>query len=261
MITAAILALAALLLTLSASALWFDLICASIVLLGLWEWASLKKQSLSIFLLSSIPLVALFIYGREHPILLLLLCWLTSGVWIGLGIDLVYNNLATFHSALNSFAMGVLLMSGAWSGLVLLHAWAEAGPLLVISVLLLVWAADSFAYLVGKRFGNRKLAPTLSPGKSIEGVAGGVVGTLFIALIAGIAVLRINGEALLLWMVLGFFAAIISVVGDLYESRLKRIAGVKDSGRMLPGHGGILDRIDSMIAVLPMVAAGWSLAR
>jgi len=260
-ITAAILALSAISLILAIDDLWFDLICGGIVVLGLWEWAILKGQGILAFFVSVIPFAVLVFLGREHPALLMTLCLLSSCLWMGISVDLVINRLDSFHGAVNSYFMGMFLMSGTWSALVLIHSWTDVGPILLISVLLMVWATDISAYFVGKGFGRRKLAPELSPGKTIEGVFGGMAGSLALACITGFAMLGLDAGKLLLWIALGLIIGTVCIIGDLYESRLKRIAGVKDSGQMLPGHGGILDRIDSMIAALPVMAAGWPLLR
>ena len=129
-------------------------------------------------------------------------------------------------------------------------------PLEVLLVLVLVWIADSAAYFVGRAWGRRKLAPSISPGKSWEGAVGGVIAAAAYAIICGY------------WMnqVMSFLAAaivlaLVSIVGDLFESAAKRQAGVKDSGTLLPGHGGILDRIDSATAVLPLAALLWPVIR
>ena len=124
-------------------------------------------------------------------------------------------------------------------------------PLQVLAVLALVWIADSAAYFVGRRYGRRKLAPSISPGKTWEGAAGGLAGALAYAIICAAFVGRIAWAPLLGGAAL---LAAISIVGDLFESAAKRQAGVKDSGALLPGHGGILDRIDSATAVLPLAA-------
>jgi phosphatidate cytidylyltransferase len=125
-------------------------------------------------------------------------------------------------------------------------------PLEVLLVLVLVWIADSAAYFVGRAWGRRKLAPSISPGKSWEGAVGGVIAAAAYAIICSY------------WMnqVMSFLAAaivlaLVSIIGDLFESAAKRQAGVKDSGTLLPGHGGILDRIDSATAVLPLAALLW----
>jgi phosphatidate cytidylyltransferase len=128
-------------------------------------------------------------------------------------------------------------------------------PRWVLATLVLVWIADTGAYLAGKAFGRRKLAPRISPGKTWEGVVGGAVGTLIYAMICGVFSPDLGGRVEgVIWVpflagALALFA--LSVVGDLLESALKRQAGVKDSGRLLPGHGGVLDRIDSATATLP----------
>jgi phosphatidate cytidylyltransferase len=131
-------------------------------------------------------------------------------------------------------------------------------PLEVLLVLLLVWIADTAAYFVGRAWGRRKLAPAISPGKTWEGALGGLIGAALYAIIVGFftqrgAWLGLVATALLLGMV--------SIVGDLFESAAKRQAGVKDSGALLPGHGGILDRIDSATASLPLAALVWPIVK
>ena len=130
-------------------------------------------------------------------------------------------------------------------------ALAALPPLQVLAVLVLVWIADTAAYFVGRAFGRRKLAPAISPGKTWEGAAGGVFGALAYAIICG----GFTGGVAWLPLVAGAaLLAVLSIVGDLFESAAKRQAGVKDSGALLPGHGGILDRIDSATATLPVAA-------
>lgn len=124
---------------------------------------------------------------------------------------------------------------------------------MLLLCLALVWAADSAAYLVGRRFGRRKLCPQVSPGKTVEGLLGGLVGAALVGLIAGLA-LGLGGLRLAALVGLATACAAVSVVGDLAESLFKRRAGVKDSGDLLPGHGGVLDRIDALIAAAPLFA-------
>jgi phosphatidate cytidylyltransferase len=121
----------------------------------------------------------------------------------------------------------------------------------VLTVLVLVWIADTAAYFVGRAWGRRKLAPMISPGKTWEGAAGGIFGALAYAIILGAFT---AGGASVAWLVAAAALAAVSIVGDLFESAAKRQAGVKDSGALLPGHGGILDRIDSATATLPLAA-------
>src|SRR5207248_7652985 len=130
-------------------------------------------------------------------------------------------------------------------------ALAALPPLQVLAVLVLVWVADTGAYFFGRAWGRRKLAPSISPGKTWEGAAGGVVGALAYAIILAAFTARVAWAPVL---VAAALLAVISIVGDLFESAAKRQAGVKDSGALLPGHGGILDRIDSATAALPLAA-------
>jgi len=130
-------------------------------------------------------------------------------------------------------------------------ALAALPPLQVLAVLVLVWVADSAAYFVGRAWGRRKLAPRISPGKTWEGAWGGIAGALAYAIICG----GLAGGVAWIPLVAGAaLLAVLSIVGDLFESAAKRQAGVKDSGTLLPGHGGILDRIDSATATLPLAA-------
>ena len=159
------------------------------------------------------------------------------------------------------------LISLIQGGFIFLFAWCallwmrlEQGAAMTIALLVVVWSADTFAYLAGRRFGKRKLAPSISPGKTIEGLAGGLVGAGLVALLAAIYALDLSPAQTLIWLLASLVAALFSVVGDLFESRLKRRAGVKDSGGLLPGHGGVLDRIDGLLAAAPVFATVWRLA-
>jgi phosphatidate cytidylyltransferase len=132
------------------------------------------------------------------------------------------------------------------------------GPLEVLLVLLLVWIADTAAYFVGRAWGRRKLAPAISPGKTWEGAIGGAVGVLVYAIILGTF---IEGLSWVPYLLAAALLAVLSIVGDLFESAAKRQAAVKDSGTLLPGHGGVLDRIDSATAALPAAALLWPFVR
>lgn len=130
-------------------------------------------------------------------------------------------------------------------------AMALLEPRILLAVLVLVWVADSAAYFVGRAWGRRKLAPSISPGKTWEGALGGLGGALVWAIICR---RFFEDAAWLPYLLAAGLLAAASIVGDLFESAAKRRAGVKDSGTLLPGHGGILDRIDSATAVLPLAA-------
>jgi phosphatidate cytidylyltransferase len=130
-------------------------------------------------------------------------------------------------------------------------ALAPAEALLVLAV---VWIADTAAYLVGRRWGRHKLAPAISPGKTWEGAAGGLIGAAAYAMILSILFAGIQGTRMAVFLGAAALLVVVSILGDLFESAAKRQAGVKDSGTLLPGHGGMLDRIDSATAVLPLAA-------
>jgi phosphatidate cytidylyltransferase len=149
-------------------------------------------------------------------------------------------------------ALGFIVLLPSWLFLTRAHAVAAHGPGLVMTLLAIVWAADVGAYAFGRWLGRSKLAPLVSPGKTWEGMAGGV---LTAAAAAGIAA-RLLGYNVASFVVLGVATALISVLGDLTQSMFKRNVGLKDSGKLLPGHGGVLDRIDSLTAAAPLYAGG-----
>jgi phosphatidate cytidylyltransferase len=166
------------------------------------------------------------------------LFWLIAApLWLSRGVS------STHRAAL--IACGLLVIVPAAVALAVLPA------LQVLLVLILVWIADTAAYFVGRAWGRRKLAPSISPGKTWEGAAGGVVGAFLYAILCAGFFERVSWPVLLAAAML---LAALSIVGDLFESAAKRQAEVKDSGALLPGHGGILDRIDSATAALPVAA-------
>ena len=134
-------------------------------------------------------------------------------------------------------------------------AMAVLRPGEALLVLAVAWVADTAAYFAGKRWGRRKLAPAISPGKTWEGAAGGLIGAAAYAMILSIFVAGAQANRMAAFIGAATLLVVVSIVGDLFESAAKRQAGVKDSGALLPGHGGILDRIDSATAVLPVAAA------
>ena len=153
--------------------------------------------------------------------------------------------------------VGALALTATWVAVVQLQA---RSPALLLALMAIVWIADSAAYFAGRRFGKRKLAPAISPGKTWEGVYGGLIAVAIYALAllpfaegAGYSA-PIVAPSAIAWAALALGLAGLSVVGDLFESQLKRHRGVKDSGKLLPGHGGVLDRIDALMAALPPAA-------
>lgn len=124
-------------------------------------------------------------------------------------------------------------------------------PKILVTVLVLIWSNDTFAYLVGKNFGKTKLLPLVSPKKTVEGFFGG----MFFTIISGIILAKfyIGANILYIWIIIAIIVSVFSTLGDLIESKFKRVAGIKDSGKIMPGHGGILDRLDSIIFVIPFI--------
>lgn len=159
---------------------------------------------------------------------------------------------ATRAGTLNTGAAGLAMLLPAFLALVHLHALTPRGPAWVLLLLALVWAADIGAYFVGRGMGRHKLAPYVSPGKTREGAVGGVLATALAAALAGHFGLGLDGLALAGLVALALPVATASIVGDLAESLFKRTAGVKDAGTLFPGHGGVLDRLDSLLAAAPL---------
>jgi phosphatidate cytidylyltransferase len=140
-----------------------------------------------------------------------------------------------------------MVLLPTWAGVLVLLDLSERGPVYVLFAMLIIASADVGAYFVGRIFGRTRLAPAVSPGKTWEGLAGGLAGAVAVAALGA----HLLGLPRLAWAATGLSVAAISVVGDLVVSMFKRNAGLKDSGGLFPGHGGVLDRIDSMTAATP----------
>lgn len=167
-----------------------------------------------------------------------------------------YTFLVKSSKPLQSWAFfAPICLFATWGVLALL--WIQSGAWALISLLTIVWVADVFAYFGGRQFGRHKLAPTISPGKTREGALIGLVGVVLWMLASSqwagsYAAVVLNQWGYLGLVLAGVLLGSVSVLGDLFESLLKRCAGVKDSGRLLPGHGGVYDRVDAVVAVVPV---------
>ncbi|MFM1891616.1 MAG: hypothetical protein RLZ44_693 [Pseudomonadota bacterium] len=181
--------------------------------------------------------------------------WLANAVLLLLGRPDVQPRLARQPGLLLG---GGLLLLACWAALVSLHQGGSQGPARLLFLLVLIWVADSAAYFAGRQWGRTKLAPAISPGKTRAGLYGALVGALLCALVLQRLEL-VPGAAWPGLLALCLVSTLISVAGDLWESLLKRRRGVKDSGSLLPGHGGVLDRIDSLIAAGPVFTLGVAL--
>ena len=202
--------------------------------------------------------------GRGWPDgVLLAVCGLATLFWLAVAAPWVAKRW-TPRSKLALALAGAVVLVGGFVALIELQA---RSPWLVLAAMAIVWVADTAAYFFGRAFGRRKLAPQVSPGKTWEGVFGGFGAVLvYAALLVPFA--RAAGYdgtvgviAVAAWLAIALALASLSVLGDLYESWLKRVAGVKDSGTILPGHGGVLDRVDALLAAMPpaALAAHWFL--
>lgn len=171
-------------------------------------------------------------------------------VFIAFIFELLANGMQDF-SRISKIALGILYLTFPICLLADLAIYQEQfHPMLVLGLLFLIWINDTGAYFVGSGFGKRKLYPSISPGKSWEGSIGGAIITLIVAVFFP----KIFGEyGSTAWIILGMIAIVFGTIGDLVESMLKRNVGVKDSGNMMPGHGGVLDRFDAFIFLIPFV--------
>lgn len=236
---------------------YFAVLLGLVVLAGAWEWAGLsgytgiKPKAAGVAVTGS--LMAVIFYFRQpvaEPLLVL-----ACAVWLAVTVLLLRvrsRHPIRWPAAARWFSSAWVLVP-AWLAVTLLQ---DIAPPAALMLFLLIWAADTGAYFAGRRWGRRKLAPAISPGKTLEGVLGAVAASVLVA--AGFAgywdLDAAAGLGLMLWSV---FVILVSISGDLFESNWKRIASLKDSGGLLPGHGGVLDRIDSMTAAAPFFALGW----
>lgn len=216
------------------------------------EWCRLMENPITLqrIALCIVVIVLLAALLYQIPQVFSLICAIGALFWLFQAFNLLRNAPPKPAGVLEG--TGILLV--AWSALVWVHS---QGIPLIIAMLLLVWGADTFAYFGGKYFGKHPLAPSISPGKTIEGLLSSFIGVGVIAMLAMLWIAELQALSWRWWVVI-FATILFSVVGDLYESRLKRRAGVKDSGNLLPGHGGLFDRLDGLLAAAPVFAVlGW----
>lgn len=178
--------------------------------------------------------------------------WLVACAWLR---HFAFAAAPTSENRVLKLLAGAFVVFPAWIAIISIHDRAIHGSLWTLLALLLVWVADIGAYFSGRAFGRRKLAPQISPGKTRAGAYGAVVAGVAVAM-AGGWLLDVRGSRLLALALLAAITVGASIVGDLLESLMKRHAGVKDSGTLIPGHGGLMDRLDSVFAALPVFAAG-----
>ena len=242
---------------------YFSLVVAIILVIASLEWthiAHIKSHSvraifaLCIFLITYLP--DFYQFDLVKIIVPVSVTWLFVALWLHFDpVSKVRGYSRQPFWILFSLLVGVFYLVPAGFALIYLHHATSLGPAFILFCLLLVWTADIAAYLSGRRWGRHKLAPLISPGKTWEGVYGALAAGLVLSL-SGSYLLGYRGP-LLLWLSLcGVLTIVMSVYGDLFESVFKRAGDIKDSGHMLPGHGGVLDRIDSLLVAAPFFATG-----
>jgi phosphatidate cytidylyltransferase len=227
----------------------------AVACIGAWEWSTIAGYSLSARRLYVVLVLMTGVFLLPLPLPAIALAWQQQAqMWAIFAAAAFWLLLVTYwllkHRVPKNTVIlactGWMVLMPAWLGLVSLR---RVSPLLVLVLVATVCIADSAAYLVGKHFGRHKLAPLISPGKTWEGVLGAAAAVTLYGIILCLVF------DLGLWTLVGLWGVtVLSIVGDLFESLLKRQAGLKDSGTWLPGHGGVLDRIDGLTAALPLAA-------
>lgn len=234
------------------SGLSFALFTGLVIGIAAWEWARLSQLPPLGQLLYPAAILALLASAYHQPHLQYQALWIAA-IWWPLALILVMTHprwVSWWRCPARRAFLGLMVLLPAWCGLQILRV---DGIFWLLYVLLLTWIADIGAYFAGRAFGRRKLAPAVSPGKSWEGVYGGLLGTSLLSLSAGYYLHYAWPEMLQLWLITLLITA-ASVLGDLMESLIKREAGMKDSSQLLPGHGGFMDRIDSLTSAVPLFA-------
>lgn len=242
---------------------WMLLLAALVFLAALWEWFALAEVDDSLargaLLVLNLLLMVALVWGTggtaatlvlfKLAVVLGVLWWLLAMLW------LVHFDFASDHDTnarVFKLAAATFAVVPAWCALGLLH---NDGPAWLLLVLMTVWATDTGAYFAGRALGRRKLAPRISPNKTFEGLLGGAAAGVLVATL-GAWLIGTTPAMLPMVALVALLTVLFSVVGDLLESLLKRHVGAKDSGNLIPGHGGIMDRIDSQLAALPVFALG-----
>lgn len=254
--------------------LGFELLIALVVGLGAWEWSSMSgmtrtvsKASYTAVIVAMcvalgwyLPVDMIWFQGELNSTYYNIL--LAAAAWWALSLLMIilypkYSSIWHTSKVLRAI-FGVFTLIPTWVALVTLRTSlydvdSFYGASLIFYVLGIVWAADIGAFFVGVKFGKHKLRPNVSPGKTIEGLMGGILAS---SMIIAFASLHFNYDASRIWLhaLIGALTVGVSALGDLNESMFKRCAGLKDSGTLLPGHGGIMDRIDSLTAAFPVFA-------
>jgi len=247
----------------------FSIISALIIGMAAWEWThlagfkSLRGRSLALLAMPSIILVCFailqslssFSYNEFSYFekIRMVISWGVLAFWVlaSIAVTIYPRGKKLYQNKNVNLLIGIVVLLPAWTCAIALQA---VSPHWLIYPLVLIYVADTAAYFLGKKWGKYHFSPQLSPGKTMEGVAGAVVAGL---VVAGIGFFVLNVQvSFLSWFLLNLLTILFSIVGDLFESLFKRQQNLKDSGSLLPGHGGVLDRLDSVTAALPVFTIG-----
>ncbi len=273
-ITALVLAPLALFAILFLPVFWFEIVIAGVVGIGAYEWANMsgfiQRPQKIVFMIAAFVVCmalsfhidsnAIWYQGQLNPLYKAILGLATLWWVVSLFMIIAYPKYSKVwrDNRAIRLSFGVVTLIPTWIAVVALRTSLYDvdpyyGASLIFYVLGIVWAADIGAFFVGVKFGRHKLRPNVSPGKTLEGLLGGVATS---SAIIAFAALHYQVEPSRIWLhlVIGGITVAVSALGDLNESMFKRTAGIKDSGRILPGHGGVLDRIDSLTAAFPVFA-------
>lgn len=245
-----------------AASQWFVWILGLIIIMAAWEWsrfAGFEKPAARIacclVMFAMLLTVAKFL---PTGVIQLLIAGAASGWFVIAALIVFIQRRANEPSVPRSFSLlsGVIVLVSAWLALVQLHdEGSHMGRTLVMLLLLMIWAADIAAYFAGRQWGRTPLAERVSPKKTREGALAGIMAATLVAM--GYAILwGLQGGDIIIFLLISLMTAMISIIGDLFESLLKRSARLKDSGGLLPGHGGVMDRIDSLTAAGPVFYSG-----
>ena len=226
----------------NSNSIYFQILVIIVCFFGIYELQNMlfKKMSI-IFLLSTILLMIVTLLNFPDP---MLVSYISLCYWVLFVPLLILDKL--FFSNFKKYLLGAFLIFNIFYSTIYLHEYHQE---LLLFSLFIVWIADSTAFFVGKKFGRNKLAPLISPGKTIEGAVGAIFSTTLFALVFSDIFDLDSGVAIFYAFVITLF----SILGDLLESFLKRHANLKDSGNIIPGHGGVMDRIDGLCASIPII--------
>lgn len=240
---------------------YFSLFALVLISLGAWEWSVfsgwVKPLQRVIFFVVNVSLYIAILFAQNNELNILIIS--TALLWWAICIPLLrafpFKSNNFIHNQTVTTLIGFVLLLGTLVSMILIRNNPDYGSAYVLYLILIIWFADSGAYFAGRALGKNKLIPNVSPGKTWEGVAGAFAVTFIVAVIA-VNILEIPPSHSIIFILVTLVTVLYSIVGDLSESMFKRMANIKDSGHILPGHGGILDRIDSLMSGFPVFFAG-----